>query len=76
MNNQKPYNYEEEQTWRNNVMGLLRDIKEQTQKTNGRVNKLENWRYYVTGAISFIVVIMIPTLVLLTEIIKIVWIKQ
>ena len=32
----------------------VREIKTQTQKTNGRVNSLEVWRGYITGGIAIL----------------------
>ena len=32
----------------------------QTTKTNGRVNKLENWRNYLTGAFAVVTLIVLP----------------
>lgn len=36
----------------------LRDIKEQTLKTNGRVSKLERWRSYLAGGMAVIALIL------------------
>ncbi len=53
------YNQKEENTFRKELfrrMGnqdtLLAEIKAQTLKTNGRVNKLENWRALILGTMS------------------------
>jgi hypothetical protein len=32
----------------------------QTTKTNGRVNKLEDWRNYLTGAFAVVTLIILP----------------
>lgn len=32
----------------------------QTTKTNGRVNKLENWRGFITGGLAIISVVLLP----------------
>lgn len=37
------------------VQKELGEIKTQTQKTNGRVTKLEKWRWLLTGAVSVLV---------------------
>lgn len=42
---------------------FLKRIEAQTTKTNGRVSKLENWRYWMTGAAVVIVLIVIPLVV-------------
>ncbi len=39
----------------------------QTIKTNGRVGKLENWRFLISGGLGVIVVLMIPILLILIE---------
>lgn len=36
------------------VMTVLRDIKEQTTRTNGRVTALETWRWVTAGGIAVI----------------------
>jgi len=41
----------------------LKDIKEQTTKHNGRMKKLEVWRGYITGAISVLILIVLPSAV-------------
>lgn len=33
---------------------VLADILGQTRRTNGRVNKLENWKWFITGAIAIL----------------------
>lgn len=43
-------------------------ILDQTTKTNGRVNKLEDWKNMILGALIFTNVILIPTfLIFLTK---------
>ena len=44
------------------VKSTLKDIKTQTTTTNGRVGKLENLRFFITGAISVLTVIVVPLL--------------
>lgn len=39
----------------------------QATKTNGRVSNLENWRNYVTGAVTLAVALGIPNLVTLAS---------
>lgn len=41
----------------------VRIIKEQTLRTNGRVNKLENWRWLLTGGMTIITMLVIPLIV-------------
>ena len=45
------------------VMKELSEIKVQTLRTNGRVNKLEMWRALTTGAIIIISTVVIPLVV-------------
>lgn len=45
------------------IMKELREIKEQTVKTNGRVGKLELWRGILTGGIIIIGTLVIPLVV-------------
>ena len=54
------------------VIHLLKDqrvdiseIKSQVQQTNGRVDKLENWRWFITGGISILGLIVVPILIYL-----------
>ena len=63
-------NIEEEQTYRKFVQTLLEDmrddvkeIKTQTQKTNGRVTALESWRAYSNGATAVIILLLVPILI-------------
>ncbi len=41
------------------------DIKLKTGKTNGRVSALENWRWFIAGGLSIIVVLLLPIIFLL-----------
>ena len=38
----------------------LQRIEGQTTKTNGRVNKLENWQAYIKGGLAVIVLLLVP----------------
>lgn len=44
------------------IANSLSRIEIQTTTTNGRVNKLENWRWFITGGISVLTMIMLPLL--------------
>lgn len=35
----------------------------QTTRTNGRVSKLENWRWFITGGLGIVTFIVIPMVV-------------
>lgn len=41
----------------------IRELKEIGLKTNGRVGSLERWRSYLTGAISVIILLVIPIVI-------------
>ena len=60
------YSNREIKAFFNEIKDTLERIETQTTKTNGRVNKLENWRSYLLGGIaiisSIVVVIVIPLL--------------
>jgi hypothetical protein len=47
-------------TFHDKTEGTLKTILEQTTKTNGRVNKLENWKMYLSGGIALFCVIVLP----------------
>lgn len=52
----------EEQTFRENLMRTLSEIKTQVTKTNGRVSNLENWKWALIGGWAVLTVIVIPIL--------------
>ena len=64
--NDDRYSNREIKVFFNEIKDTLERIETQTTKTNGRVNKLENWRSYLLGGIaiisSIVVVIVIPLL--------------
>lgn len=45
----------------------LDTIHEQVKKTNGRVNELEKWRAYITGAVALAVAVGIPNIIALAQ---------
>lgn len=45
----------------------LREIKEQVKLTNGRVGSLENWRWFITGGLAIIAIIIIPLLFIIIQ---------
>jgi len=50
---------------------LLKDILEQTKKTNGRVSQLENWKAFVLGAIAILTTLILPVVFMVaSEVIK------
>lgn len=38
-------------------------IHEQARCTNGRVSSLENWRWFITGGLALLTVLVIPVLI-------------
>jgi hypothetical protein len=64
----------EEQTYRDGMQKLLEEIRDdgketklQAKMTNGRVNKLENWRWFITGGLTLITVLLLPLLFILIQ---------
>lgn len=57
-----PYtNREIREKW-HDIANSLSAILVQTTQTNGRVSKLENWKYFISGGMSMIVLIVVPIL--------------
>lgn len=57
-----PYtNREIREKW-HDIGNDLQKILTQTTATNGRVGKLENWKYFITGGMAVIVIIVVPLL--------------
>jgi hypothetical protein len=44
------------------IVVMLKEIREQTRKTNGRVNALEGWRMYIVGGLAILTLIGLPML--------------
>lgn len=40
----------------------LEEIKVEVKKTNGRVRALENWRWFITGGLAILSILIIPIL--------------
>lgn len=45
---------------------VLKDIKDQTTKTNGSVRNLQLWRQFILGGMTVLSVIVLPTLAFLS----------
>ena len=46
----------------NEIKASLKEIQTQVTRTNGRVSNLENWRWFITGGIAILSVMVIPIL--------------
>lgn len=44
------------------VQNGLERIEKQTTATNGRVGKLENWRWFITGGLTILAIVVVPLL--------------
>ncbi len=44
----------------NTIQKTLTKVLEQTEKTNGRVSKLENWKAYILGAVAVLTALVLP----------------
>ena len=56
------YSKREIDTFMKEIQDTLNLILGQTSKTNGRVGSLENWRWFITGGLAIISVLIIPYL--------------
>lgn len=65
MSEQKPYENREIDQMFTEVHAKLDAILMQTQKTNGRVGSLENWKWFITGGLAIITVIILPVVFIL-----------
>ena len=43
------------------IDGKTSEIKTHVQRTNGRVSKLENWRSYTIGAVTVLILMVLPS---------------
>lgn len=57
-----PYQNREIKEMFGDMEKALGRIEAQTTATNGRVSKLENWKYFISGGMSIITVIVVPLL--------------
>lgn len=49
------------------IKNVLESVETQTKKTNGRVNALENWRWFIGGIGAVVTILLIPILIALIE---------
>jgi len=59
---EEPYKNREIDEFRFDVRNSLQRIEIQTSLTNGRVNKLESWKWFISGGISVLTIIVVPIL--------------
>lgn len=62
-NMEQQYSSRELDHYFKDIRETLGEIKEQTVKTNGRVSRLENWRWLLMGGMSIITAMVIPLIV-------------
>lgn len=56
-----------DETQYNSIKDDLREIKTDVKETNGRVRKLESWRWFITGGLALISIIIVPIILFLIE---------
>lgn len=53
------------------IKGDVSEIKVQTKLTNGRVSGLENWRWFITGGLTIITLLILPVVfIIVSSVIK------
>jgi len=57
----------EREQWHTNLKEQLDRIEGKVDKTNGRVNKLENWRWFITGGLAILALMIVPMLLIIIE---------
>lgn len=58
----QPYSNREIDEFHKDVRNSLTRIEMQTTATNGRVTRLEHWRFFMLGSISVLTIIVLPIL--------------
>ncbi len=49
------------------IRTILVEVKDQTTKTNGRVNKLERWQSFMMGGLAILTVLVLPILFIIVS---------
>ncbi len=49
------------------LKGDLLEIKVDVKKTNGRVGSLENWRWFITGGLAVVTLVLIPLIFIVIQ---------
>lgn len=62
LNDEVPYSKREQDEYRRDVIQRLDRIENQTIQTNGKVAELQKWRYFITGGMSVLTLILLPIL--------------
>ena len=62
--NEQPLTLRELEHFFGDVKDDVKEIKVQVKTTNGRVNKLENWRWFMTGGLAILTAVVLPVLFL------------
>lgn len=62
-----PYQNREIREMFEDVQDSLTRIEKQTTQTNGRVSKLENWRWFVAGGLTIITVVLLPVVFIIIQ---------
>lgn len=58
----QPFTNREIREFVSDIKGDIQEIKEQTQRTNGRVSALEQWRWFILGGLTIISMLIVPIL--------------
>ena len=62
-NNNDEYSNREIDTMFGELQSDVKEILAQVRRTNGRVSSLENWRWFITGGVAVISIIIVPIIV-------------
>lgn len=63
----QPYSNREIDEFLHDLRGSLQRIENQTTLTNGRVRRLESWRWFMAGGLAILTVLGVPVLLVLLD---------